>query len=78
MTQDQYIESLTAAYVKTFLDWFWETYQGSVGAASSLNFYWWILKSLYMDKHGFGMDEAMQRDCRNVCHVYLDYIYDWN
>jgi transposase len=71
MTRDQYIENLTAAHVKTFLDWFRETHQESVEAASSLNSYWRILKSLYVDKHGFGMDEAMQRDCRNVCSLRL-------
>ncbi|KMP02012.1 hypothetical protein CIRG_02151 [Coccidioides immitis RMSCC 2394] len=65
MTPDQYIENLTPAHVKTFLDWFRETHQESVKAASSLDCYWRVLKSLYVDKHGFGMDEAMQRDCRN-------------
>ncbi|EGC45023.1 conserved hypothetical protein [Histoplasma capsulatum var. duboisii H88] len=34
-------------------------------SGKSLDCYWRVLKSLYVDKHGFGMDETMQRDCRN-------------
>ncbi|EEQ85975.2 uncharacterized protein BDCG_09244 [Blastomyces dermatitidis ER-3] len=35
---------------------------------STVNSYWRVLKSLFVDKHGFSIDEGMREDCVNV-HV---------
>ncbi|EDN05685.1 predicted protein [Histoplasma mississippiense (nom. inval.)] len=62
-TEEEFIENLTAGRVKTYFDWLENTHRNSIKAASAFDSYWRLLKTLYVEHTGRGMDDGMAQDC---------------
>ncbi|EDN03883.1 predicted protein [Histoplasma mississippiense (nom. inval.)] len=70
-TEEEFLENLTAGRVKTYFDWVEDTHRNSIKAASAFDSYWRVLKILYVERTGHGMDSGMEQDCLNYKNVVI-------
>ncbi|OJD24573.1 hypothetical protein ACJ73_04067 [Blastomyces percursus] len=70
-TEAEFFENLTAGRVKTYFDWLENTHRNSIKAASAFDGYWRLLKTLYVEHTGHGMDDGMAQDCLNYKNVVI-------
>ncbi|OJD10414.1 hypothetical protein ACJ73_09803, partial [Blastomyces percursus] len=70
-TEEEFLENLTAGRVKTYFDWLEDAHRNSIKAATAFDGYWRLLKSLYVEHTGHGMDDAMVQDCLNYKNVVI-------
>ncbi|OJD21511.1 hypothetical protein ACJ73_07150 [Blastomyces percursus] len=70
-TEAEFFENLTAGRVKTYFDWLETTHRNSIKAASAFDGYWRLLKTLYVEHTGHGMDDGMAQDCLNYKNVVI-------
>ncbi|EDN05085.1 predicted protein [Histoplasma mississippiense (nom. inval.)] len=70
-TEEEFLENLTAGRVKTYFDWVKNTHQNSIKAASAFDSYWRVLKILYVERTGHGMDSGMEQICLNYKNVVI-------
>ncbi|EDN09494.1 predicted protein [Histoplasma mississippiense (nom. inval.)] len=68
---EEFLENLTAGRVKTYFDWVEDTHRNSIKAASAFDSYWRVLKILYVERTGHGMDSGMEQDCLNYKNVVI-------
>ncbi|EDN05446.1 predicted protein [Histoplasma mississippiense (nom. inval.)] len=70
-TEEEFLENLTAGRVKTYFDWVEDTHRNSIKAASAFDSYWRVLKILYVERTGHGMDSGMEQNCLNYKNVVI-------